>query len=108
MQKIITFIILSISSVSCSLSDKDIENSVWKLSEIGINHSGNGSIRETQHIDILVFGAGSHYKLSENTIAAGDRVYATIISRKKGNLFTSDKIEIVLTSTKDTLVYAGK
>jgi hypothetical protein len=108
MRKVITVIILSINLVSCSLSDRDIENSAWKISDIRINPSGNDSIRKTLHIDGFTFGANSRYQLSGNTIAAGDRIYATIISREKGNLFISDKIEIILASTQDTLVYAGK
>lgn len=87
---------------SCGLSNRDIEDKYWKLSDI---KRGNPDLPLLHQIDHISFGESRYYFLAKDTIYRDDKPYAMIIDRKKG---ISTSIQIVIIGSQDTLRYVAK
>lgn len=87
---------------SCGLSNREIEDHYWKLSEM---RRGNPEKPLLHRVDHIAFNESKYYILVKDTIYRNDKPYAVITDRQKG---TSTSIEIVIIGSLDTLRYVAK
>lgn len=87
---------------SCGLSNRDIENNYWKLSDI---RRGDTTKMLMHQVDHISFGESRYYFLQKDTIYRDNLPYGVIIDRNKG---LSTSIEIIIIGSLDTLRYVAK
>lgn len=100
----IAIVVLVVLFASCGLSNRDIEDHYWKLSDIRENVVPP-LVENKHHIDHISFGESRYYYLEGDVIFREDVPYATIIKRDRG---ASTSIEIVQLDTRETLRYVGR
>ena len=101
-KKLFSLLLLFTLLISCGLSNGEIEDYYWELSDL---RRGNPDKPLRHQIDHISFNESKYYILIKDTIYRDDIPYAVIIARQKT---PSIAIETVLIGSTDTIRYVAK